>query len=159
MSDQSKPNIVQVELFPPRGILKTEVRFYDDLGITTDLVANHSLAKSAFDANMAVVLFFEETKRTPLYTAMEAARRTMNACERDGKALILGYVWAAAKEQKPLAVRYPGASMASLVDADNNPEEYPKIFEVVKNAASQWIFVFPWDDLRSENHKNIISMM
>ena len=150
-------NLVQIEMFPPIGILKTNFRFFDELGMFTKFVQNFSGYETLYEHAVTGLQSIPVHSRnaSALKTDVRKFSRKMSEL-RDGiRPVIVAHLEATTTCSKPLAIELPDRSfrMAEVTDHDD-------LLAKVHEARGFWIFLFhPCELLTIDGLKSIGKMM
>ncbi|MBI3571918.1 hypothetical protein HY091_00065 [Candidatus Kaiserbacteria bacterium] len=152
---ENKLNIVQAEFFPPQGVRKTSIRFFDEHGLITKLVLDFSHAENIYEQACA------ELKACLAGHAAESAgvdaansSRKMSALREQAKSLVVGQLGAIVKGSKQVAVEESYSAPLRMA----KPEELPDLLQTAKNARAVWLFVFKPNDLLADKNESIGSI-
>ena len=146
MSDTPKPtkNIVQAEFFPPEGILKTNVRFYDEHGhikkMVDDYVANEAELERRRDEHRPGERGL--LGRVFIQNPIDALFRRRENLTGQARALIPGQMMAVIRGSRQIAVELPDRHFRMAKE-----EDYADLMVKARAAKSIWVFLFEPEDL------------
>jgi hypothetical protein len=141
---EKKLNIVQVEMFPPNGILKTNFRLLDELGVFNKIVGDFSNCEAFYDQAVAGLqkVHVDSSDASSFGIDAQYASRKMSDLRVGVKLVVLAHLTAAIKCSKPLAVELPDRSFRMAEVADHED-----LLTKAREARGFWVFLFEPNDI------------
>ncbi len=153
-----KPYLVQVEMFPPDGILKTNFRLFDELGIFNKIVGDFSSCEAVYDQAVAGLQKARVGSPDASSFGVDAqnASRKMSDLKDLLRSKILSSLVTTYACSGQLAIELTDRSFRVAAGIDDFHNLLTKAYE----ARGLWIFMFePCDLLATDGLKSVGKIM